>query len=215
MKWIDIKNVNVYGLNESLVASGYPMLADTGSMREPDEKDFNRCCKLGSAKSGSGHDCSLKGIIVQFDLTMSQYMWQQAKRYHWFDFVSSTSTMHRITKMNIENSCNRHVSMHTIILLKQLVEMYNSLNGEELSSSDKFGLELIGVDFVNNKQDLFHAIISNIPSGFLLTSRMTTNYLQLKTMYHQRKHHKLYDWREFCEWCESLPMFKELIRIEK
>lgn len=39
---------------------------------------------------------------------------------------------------------------------------------------------------------------------------MTTNYRQLKTIYFQRKDHKLDEWHKFCDWCESLPLFKEL-----
>jgi hypothetical protein len=39
---------------------------------------------------------------------------------------------------------------------------------------------------------------------------MTTNYRQLKTIYHQRKNHRLPEWREFCEWILTLPLFKAL-----
>ena len=42
------------------------------------------------------------------------------------------------------------------------------------------------------------------------------SYLQLKTIYFQRRNHKLKeDWVTFCDWCETLPMFKELVGIEK
>ena len=57
-------------------------------------------------------------------------------------------------------------------------------------------------------------VLYNIPTGFELTARMTTNYRQLKTIYFQRKSHKLPEWREFCHWIETLPMFKELILDE-
>ena len=40
---------------------------------------------------------------------------------------------------------------------------------------------------------------------------MTTNYQQLKTMYYQRRYHKLKEWRVFCEWCEGLPEFKNIV----
>ena len=43
---------------------------------------------------------------------------------------------------------------------------------------------------------------------------MTTNYRQLKTIYLQRKNHKLKEWHEFCAWCESLPYFMELVGLE-
>jgi hypothetical protein len=31
------------------------------------------------------------------------------------------------------------------------------------------------------------------------------NYAVLRTMYHARKHHKLDEWREFCEFVRGLP----------
>ena len=48
------------------------------------------------------------------------------------------------------------------------------------------------------------------PAGFRLTAGMTTNYRQLKTIYGQRKNHRLPEWREFCKWIEQLP-YSEII----
>ena len=59
------------------------------------------------------------------------------------------------------------------------------------------------------KEDYLRLLYSN-PCGFKLTARMTTNYRQLKTIYHQRKNHRLPEWRVFCSWIEDLPHFKEL-----
>ena len=50
-----------------------------------------------------------------------------------------------------------------------------------------------------------------MPSGLELTARMTTNYRQLKTIYAQRKNHRLPEWRRFCEWIEDLPMSELII----
>jgi hypothetical protein len=47
--------------------------------------------------------------------------------------------------------------------------------------------------------------------GLELTARITTNYLQLKTIYAQRHNHKLEEWRDFCRFIESLPFAGELI----
>lgn len=178
-----ITNLYVYGLNESIVASNYPMLTDI-SEAEINEK---RAVKLGSAASGSGHDCFLKGIIVQFDLRLAQYMWQQVKRYHFFDFVSSQSTMHRITKMDIDSQCNEYVDVRIKDVAKEKIMCYN--NGE-ISISE---------------------VLSNIPQGLTLTARITTNYLQLKTIYKQRKNHRLNEWQLFCKQLEELPYFLEFI----
>lgn len=205
-KMIQIRNTRVYGLPESVLASGYPMSIETPTADEfaaavgeilGDEagagKEIKRAGKLGAVDSGTGHDCFLKGILVQADIQFPQYIWQQAKRYHWFDFVSSQSTMHRITKMDVRNSCNAYVDARVIDILEEYIAAYHA------------------ADDPNEKRERFHAVIANIPSGFLLTARITTNYLQLKTMYLQRQRHKMKDWNEFCGWVETLPHFADFV----
>ena len=48
-------------------------------------------------------------------------------------------------------------------------------------------------------------ILYSNPCGFRITARMTTNYRQLKTIYLQRRTHRLPEWRAFCGWIETLP----------
>jgi hypothetical protein len=58
-------------------------------------------------------------------------------------------------------------------------------------------------------------MVSNCPLGLELFMRISTNYKQLQTIYHQRKHHKLKeDWGAFCEFVENLPYAKEFITGE-
>jgi len=206
-----INNTKIYGLEESIMASGYPMRIDLPKdfdeedltwVRILDNKQFKRIKKLGNAKSGSGHDNALKGIVVQFDLTAPLYIWKQFERYHFHDIISSQSTMHRILEMDIYKQCNDYVFINIIELLKEAIQSYKWLydNQENKLPSDKEKLD-----------KAYMKIISNIPSGFELTARITSNYLQLKTIYNQRHNHKLYEWHNiFCDWIESLDYFKEL-----
>lgn len=180
-----VNNWAVYGLSESIKASKYPMSTDTRLCNSGVTETVK---KLGSCKMGTGHDNFLNGIVVQFDLTFSNKAWVEAERYHFLDFVSSQSTMHRIAKFNIEEQCNEYVSGVIIEELNHLVDAYNADKTEEN----------------------YLRVLYNIPSGFQLTARMTTNYRQLKTIYHQRRTHRLPEWRRFCQWIEELPMFKEL-----
>ena len=101
---IKVDNVRIYGLNESIIASGYPMQIETYDMNKVviGDKDLKRCKHLGNAVAGSGHDCFAKGITVQFDLQVPEYIWRQLDRYHFIDYVSSQSKMHRILKMDID-----------------------------------------------------------------------------------------------------------------
>jgi hypothetical protein len=58
-----------------------------------------------------------------------------------------------------------------------------------------------------SRKKAWRKIVASLPSGFCLTATMTTNYQQLKTMYRQRKNHKLSEWHDFCDWCDGLPHF--------
>lgn len=196
-----ITDVCIYGLNESMVAAGYPMRTEVGDINEDiiNKKYPKAIDKLATCKSGSGHDNFLKGVIVQFNLTLSLKAWLQAERYNWLDFVSSCSTMHCITKMDIRSQCNKYVWKTTIDQLEGAVIHYNSI--EDKNSEEA--------------KEMFLNIIYNIPSGFELTARMTTNYLQLKTIYAQRRYHKLPCWQMFCDWIEELPHSEWITGREK
>ena len=97
--WL-VDNAQVLGFSESLKASKYPMATDTGSCT-PDVTE--RVQKLAGCAPGTGHDQFLTGIIVQFDLTYTVKAWTEAERYHFLNFVSSQSTMHRIAQFDLDN----------------------------------------------------------------------------------------------------------------
>ena len=175
-----IKNVQVYGLEESIRASKYPMAVDTDKCTPEITKTVK---KLAGCVTGTGHDNFLNGIVVQFDLTFSLKAWTEAQRYHFLDFVSSQSTMHRIAQFDIEQQCNEYVLAQSIETVKWLAAAYNN----------------------DPTSENYLRLLYNIPTGFMLTARMTTNYRQLKTIYQQRKTHRLPEWREFCKWIETLP----------
>ena len=201
---IKVDNVRIYGIEESIIASGYPMQTETFNMNEINlkVKDLKRAKHLGNAIPGSGHDCFTKGITVQFDLQVSEYIWRQLDRYHFIDYVSSQSKMHRILKMDIDKACNKYVTETSINLLNYLIEEYNKINNDT-----DFKVKLRNGEVVTSKEDVFNMIIANTPSGIMLTARMTTNYLQLKSIVNQRSNHKMQEWRLLCDYFKTLPMF--------
>ena len=196
----EINNVNVYGLENSIRAAKYPKSVNLESLDTTLTKGIKACA---NCKTGEGHDNFLKGIVVQFDLTFSNKAWVELQRYHFIDFVSSQSTMHKITKFNMKQQCNRYVDRRIIDIVQEKINEYNRLN--ELNETNVFSKER--QDIMN---ELYLEILYNVPSGFQITAGMTTNYQQLKTIYQQRRHHKLPDWQMFCDWCLTLPLFKEL-----
>ena len=208
---IKVDNAKVYGLEESILASGYPMMTETLDMNGyfgPSEGDLKRAKHLGKAKPGSGHDCYLKGITLQFDLQVPEYIWRQLDRYHFIDYISSQSKMHRILELNVDDMCNKYVTKDTIDLLNHQINMYNSFdkNQEFWETRGIKYLELRNGDTVPFcKEELFNLIIANCPCGLMLTARMTTNYLQLKSICNQREYHKMQEWRMLVQWFKGLP----------
>ena len=204
-----ISNLNIFGLTDSMWASGYPMSTEIGDLDEPsqsliyyclyrDDKDSQdktiqnavaRAERLGRSPLGSGHDNYLNGCVAQFDLTFTVKAWTEAERYHFFDFVSSQSTMHRLQKMDVSESCIEYVDGRVTDVVEELVRKYNE----------------------NPTLENRLKMLYSCPTGLKLTARMTTNYRQLKTIYHQRKNHTLPEWRRFCQQLvDEFPMFEEL-----
>ena len=194
-----ISNIKVYDLEESMRAAGYPMRTDLNEA--PDfTKDWDRAQRLTKAsKFNAAHAQFLTGIVVNFDLAFSNKAWVEAERYRFLNFVSSQSTMHCITKFGLRAQCNKYVDERIITIVQEYIDLYNSLTAQDEET----------IEF---KKNLYLKILYNLPSGFQLTARMTTNYRCLLNIYNQRHDHRLPEWREFCnQLLEELPFFRELV----
>ena len=197
-----ISDVKVYSIDESIKASKYPMAVDTNKCTY---EITDRTRQLGNVQTGTGHDNFLKGIVVQFDWKFTPKLSVEVERYHFIDFVSSQSTMHKITKFDLDKAYIKYVDQRCVDVIKEKVEDYNTLQEKikVATDRDKFALQEIA------KVKYLEILYSN-PCGMYLTARMTTNYQQLKTIYQQRRFHRLPEWQDFCDWIETLPHFKEL-----
>ena len=196
-----LENTEVYGLGRAIVASGlsFRSAPKIDLTREVTEKDWKRGKSLGSAEAGQGHDGYLKGIVVQVDIRYPQYWTEQAQRYHFFEICMSSSAMHMLCKNaalpfeEFKKQYNEYVDDDIIKRVQEYAKQFNECTDEK------------------KNYELFMKMQSNNPLGYELTMSVTTNYLQLKTMYNQRKHHRLKeDWGAFCDWCDTLPHFKDL-----
>jgi hypothetical protein len=198
---VEIKNTRVYGLEEAIKRSGYPT-----RWEEPEDyltfndgiinqQDLKRARSLASCKSGTGHDTFLKGIRVTADIKYSLYFTKQLQRYSFLDIISSMSSMHTITRReSVSDFVNKYVDDEIIEIVDEYIGLYN----QEMDKDKQYYY--------------FMKIVSNLPSGYETWMSISVSYLQLKTMYQQRRNHKLKeDWGAFCDWIESLPKFKELI----
>lgn len=182
-----ISNAYIYDLYNAVKASKYPMSVDVDSLNT---EVVDRTHSLALTPAGTGHNNFLSGIIIEADITMTNKMCVEWQRYHFQQIVSSQSTMHKISKMNLSKAYIGYVDKEVIKIMERKVEKYNQLVDEGKTEEAK---------------DLYLEILYTNPAGMLLTQRIVFTYLQLKTMYLQRKNHRLPEWRLFCKWIESLP----------
>lgn len=188
MTFMEINSIEVFGIQTALIASGLPMTSGDED-RDKLIPSFSRGKTLGKAKPGSGHDCYLKGITTLITITAPIPFWGQWERYAFQDTVSSTSQMHRLKFFDLDNCFDEDTPQESIDIVKKMQKAYNE----------------------DPTEKNFRRLSLSVPQGFLYTRTVTTNYLQLKTMYNQRKNHKMREWRDFCKFIEALPHFKELV----
>lgn len=194
--------IKIYDIEESIVASGFPMLdhydeekflEEVGRVRgefPSSNGHFSRAFKLASAQDGSGHKNFLAGISVSMNITASQVWWIQWQRYSFQKIVSSMSKMHRLGKM-----------------------LKNDSGDFSIFHDKTTGSSINALDSMNGVTDE-ETLVYNCPMGLMLTARVNTNYLQLRTMYRQRRNHKLKEWRDFCKVVESFPYAGEFITLQ-
>lgn len=175
-----ITNLQVYDMHNSIRASGYPMkerLDFNSQHRYIDDLDWKRAVSLASRESSEGHDNFLSGIIVSFDLTCTIKMWTEFERYHFAQIISSQSTMHRLSKMQLDTAFTPYTDPQIIKRLEELQKQFRE----------------------DQSESAFLQLVYSCPVGLELTARVTTNYRQLKTILKQRHNHKLPEWRAFCK----------------
>lgn len=154
-------------------------------------KDLELMKKL--VKAGSDHSKFMRMINVTLDITAPLYWWKEFDTYKVGTVRNSCSTMHTI--MNKELTIDDFsfdfdgvgVDMDTITWF---ISRLNELRKKYLETND---------------QRYWYVFIQLLPEGFNQKATVQLNYQVLYNIYHSRKFHKLYEWRDFCNWIETLP----------
>lgn len=184
---MEILDYEVQFLEKSKVAAGLPY--SIGAPKVP--KVIN---KLANAQRGMGHDCFLKGISVFVTMKYNAIFIQQFMRYKHNSIVSSQSKMHKLKDFALNAKMfDDATDPRAITLIQSLQDTYNS----------------------NPTQETYRTLVMTLPHGIELIESFVTNYLQLKTMYAQRRNHKLKDWTVFCDWIETLPNSEYITGIKQ
>ena len=164
------------------------------------ENDLSLAKKL--RKAGPDHRKYMRQIFVSFDLTSALYFFKEFDTYKVATVANSTSTMHKIHSkpFSIDDFSHDHMTPETLAFMHTVVSE----------------LEKIRLKYMNEgkKKEDWYDLIQLLPSSYNQMRTITLSYETLINMYFARKNHKLYEWREFCEWIETLPYAKELILAE-
>ena len=158
--------------------------------------DMTLCKKL--IIGGSEHRKFLRMIHVQADVLAPRYWWAEMDKYKYVE-ANSSSTMHLITKRylttdDFSNDFDRVVMQDLIAEINEMIDVYND---EDTSKEIK--------------DEYFFEIKQLLPESYNQLRMIDTNYEALLSIYHQRKNHRLQEWREFCDWIISLPYMKEFL----
>ena len=168
-------------------------------------EDYNDCCvgendlrlMKNLSKAGSDHGKYLRMINVTLDITAPLYWWKEFDTYKVGTVANSCSTMHKIhaKEFEMDDFSWEHLDGESIDCLESTIDRMNHHR----------------LKFIGNKNK-YHwwQMIQLLPSSYNQKRTVQLNYQVLKTMYYARKNHKLDEWREFCNWCETLPYFKEI-----
>ena len=149
-------------------------------------------------KAGPEHRKFLRQIFVSVDITAPLYWWKEFDTYKIGTVADSCSTMHKIhaKEFEISDFSCEHLMEVNEVTLRYLIKALNWNRDMFLKTKDK---------------KYWWQMIQLLPTSYNQKRTVTLNYEVLMSMYHQRKNHKLDEWRTFCEWIGSLPYAKELI----
>ena len=202
---IDFNRVYVMNLENAIRGARNPMNSwarsdsyyDENGQYILGENDLSLAKRLRNAGT-SDHRKYLRQVMLSVDITAPMYWWKEYDTYKVATVANSTSTMHKIHSkpFEIDDFSHDHLTENGLKVLKGLVDEMEKIRLEYVETKDKA---------------LWYDLIQLLPSSYNQMRTCTLNYETLINIYKSRKHHKLDEWRSFCEWIETLPYARELI----
>ena len=217
---IKIENIDVYGFETAIRGARNPMNSwdrmdscyNNGEF-EIGENDYKLLKNLTIA--GPEHRKWNRMVTVTMDITAPLYWWKEYDTYKVGTVANSCSTMHKIQakKFELNDFSHEHLleggllHLHdTIRLLNEAREIFNNFDYFEPKLKKAYSFEV-------TKKDVWWQMIQLLPTSYNQKRTVHLNYEALGSIYHQRRHHKLDEWVEFCNIIKTLP-YSEFITRE-
>jgi len=187
------------------------------------DKDHSLMFKL--AKFGTDHRKYLRMMPVYARITAPLYWWKEFDTYKVGTVANSCSTMHKITEKEFNRSdfSHEHIfkspNVYSGAWDMETSNMFFSVNiqdGIYFSSEDILDFTIQALNYYRKKyietkdKKYWWQLIQLLPSSYNQTRNSMLNYEVLANIYKSRQNHKLDEWRDFCDWIETLP-YSDLI----
>ena len=200
---IKIENIDVYGFEAAIRGARNPMNSwdrmdscyNNGEF-EIGENDYKLLKNLTIA--GPEHRKWNRMVTVTMDITAPLYFFKEYDTYKVGTVANSCSTMHKIQAKKFEMG---DFSVEHLRSLRVMHEVIDELNFYR----NKFNKD--------KKKEDWWEMIQLLPTSYNQKRTVHLNYEVLGTIYHQRRHHKLDEWVEFCDTIKTLP-YSEFITRE-
>ena len=202
---IKIENVDVYGFEAAIKGARNPMNSwdrmdscyNNGEF-EIGENDYKLLKNLTIA--GPEHRKWNRMVTVTMDIIAPLYWWKEYDTYKVGTVANSCSTMHKIQEKEFEldDFSHEHLGLYPKWLLSEVISKLNENREGFNKTKDK---------------DYWWNMIQLLPTSYNQKRTVHLNYEVLGTIYHQRRHHKLDEWVEFCNTIKTLP-YSEFITRE-
>jgi len=205
---LNVSNVKVTGFDEAIRGmrnSWNSWEKSDSTTYEIGEKDLNLMVSL--INEGASASKYRRLITVYADIKAPLYWWKQFDTYKVGTVSLSCSTMHTIME---EPFIKEDFSIEFLTNEKHNLNFINT-NGALLSALDILdiivgSLNMLRQKYLETNNPIYwREIIQLLPSSYLQKRTVMLNYEVLASIYKDRKHHKLFEWREFCDWIVGLP----------
>lgn len=201
---LKITDTAILGIEGALQGMRYPM----NSENDFGEKDHALAQKLADA--GADHGKFLRMIHTQCTIEAPAYWVAEHDTYKVGTTRNSSSFMHTGVKNGFciqqFDTGLGNLPLDYLPEDRKLIEAWNAVVDN---------LNALAARYNQTKEEAyFQAIRKLLPSGWIIRYKWDANYAVLRNIYHQRKYHRLPEWREFCSWIEMLP-YSEWITGEK
>lgn len=187
------------------------------------DKDHSLMFKL--AKFGTDHRKYLRMMPVYVRITAPLYWWKEFDTYKVGTVANSCSTMHKITEKEFNRSdfSHEHIFKSPNVYsgawdmeTSNMFFFVNIQDGIYFSSEDILDFTIQALNYYRKKyietkdKKYWWQLIQLLPSSYNQTRNSMLNYEVLANIYKARRNHKLDEWRDFCDWIETLP-YSDLI----